>query len=151
MKAILLVLVYSFYMIHHPMILSIILIMISLSVAFLLPLFSNFSWSSYIISLILIGAMLIIFIYLASLAPNEIFISYNKTTFIMLSTSIFFLSFIIPSPPSLSQPNLNLLTQLFFSQGMFLILILAVFLLITMIAVVKITSLPEGPLKSKLN
>nr|YP_010736696.1 NADH dehydrogenase subunit 6 [Heterophrynus longicornis]WEM34680.1 NADH dehydrogenase subunit 6 [Heterophrynus longicornis] len=135
-----------FFLAYHPLAMIIILILLTTSIALNLSSSLSSSWFSFIITLILIGAMLVIFIYLASLAPNEKFFHNTSLKLILLPPIIILYQFIPNHHPS--SPNPTLTFQLFSNLPMTPNLLLATLLFITMLSVVKITSLSEGPLKS---
>nr|YP_010988775.1 NADH dehydrogenase subunit 6 [Paranaspides williamsi]WOR81145.1 NADH dehydrogenase subunit 6 [Paranaspides williamsi] len=121
-------------------------------------------WFSYILFLIFLGGMLVLFIYVASLASNEMFkMSFSLFSFILLfSISLllvfWFLDFLLfhinmlnPqyffSNYSCQSPNQSLLSYAYSPYIMFCTLFMVFYLLLTLILAVKITNNFQGPLR----
>jgi NADH-ubiquinone oxidoreductase chain 6 len=123
-------------------------------------------WFSYILFLIFLGGILVLFIYVTSLASNEIFNLSIKLTlfsftilrfFIILSLIVdktyltsFFLNNEIERITNLytyfSENSLSL-NKLYNFPTNFVTILLINYLLITLIVIVKITKLFKGPLR----
>nr|ALO77314.1 NADH deshydrogenase subunit 6 [Byrrhinus sp. BYR01] len=149
-------------MYKHPMSMGLTLLIQTLITALCTGFFSLNFWFSYIIFLIMIGGMLVLFIYMTSIAANEKFIYSNKTMIIMMM--ILFMSIIMfimndeitqmNNLPILEMMNMNsnakfsLYLSKFVNYPSNVILItLMIYLFITLIAVVKITNIKYGPLR----
>nr|UPX88717.1 NADH dehydrogenase subunit 6 [Aphodius pedellus] len=134
-------------------------IMVSLSVGF----FSLSYWYSYILFLVMIGGMLVLFIYMTSVASNEMFVysSYIMiaswillifmliTYFMMDNFSIYINNINLESSNYLTNTlnlNLSMNKYLMFPTN-FINYMIIMYLLITLIAVVKITDIKQGPLR----
>nr|BDL61461.1 NADH dehydrogenase subunit 6 [Indopinnixa haematosticta] len=156
----LITLTFIFTQLSHPLAMGLVLLiqttLISLSVGI-----STFSfWMSYILFLIFLGGMLVLFIYVASLASNESFYFsiYNFAFFsVLLVTLILFMS--VPDKMLLATPSL-VSSSFSFSMSTplsinwiynipfmnFTIFIIS-YLLLMLIVVVKIINLFKGPLR----
>nr|YP_009353591.1 NADH dehydrogenase subunit 6 [Curculio davidi]AQX92152.1 NADH dehydrogenase subunit 6 [Curculio davidi] len=125
-------------------------------------LFFNF-WFSYILFLIMVGGMLVMFIYMTSIASNEKFkLPKNMLIYLMLILMVYsvtllfvdkFYSMIISMKfNSLNQSflimNLNL-SKFYNYPNLNLLIFLMIYLLITLIAVVKIIGKNTGSLRQK--
>nr|APX40470.1 NADH dehydrogenase subunit 6 [Cryptocephalus pominorum] len=147
---------------NHPLTLGLILLLQTTSIALLTGMMSLNFWSSYIIFLIMIGGMLILFIYMTSIASNEKFKFSSKLLFSLISFSIcqmgawFFLdNFLLsqklklietfPTDENIS-PHFFLNKFLNFPHNMIYSMMI-IYLLITLIAVVKITTKTKGTLR----
>nr|QKW88765.1 NADH dehydrogenase subunit 6 [Idiocerus herrichii] len=114
------------------------------------------SWMTMITFLMMIGGLLILFIYMSSLASNEKFKINMKMTIILMIILIYSEEFIqdmqinemqnIMSTESLEQLSLN---KLYNKKSLMITLIMVLYLLLTMIAVTKLVKHYEGPLRSK--
>nr|QXE45660.1 NADH dehydrogenase subunit 6 [Anthaxia chinensis] len=154
-----------FLFLKHPLTLGFTLLMQSLLIAMTAGYMSYNFWFSYILFLIMVGGMLVLFIYMTSIASNEMFHYSNKITMMMVTLQLLLgSSYLILDNYLIYQNMLN--TDLifmnknhlwntslnkFFNYPMSMILILMIiYLLVTMIAIVKITNLNYGPLRPKL-
>nr|BCD33128.1 NADH dehydrogenase subunit 6 [Scopimera globosa] len=123
---------------------------------------SNFSfWFSYILFLVFLGGMLVLFIYVASLASNEAFLPPTMLAVFFVSMSIFFsfmLFFIDPimsiSPSSLPTTSIQAFTStpfiiswIYNSPSMMFTIFIVSYLLLMLIIVVKIVNLFKAPLR----
>nr|AML25874.1 NADH dehydrogenase subunit 6 [Staphylinidae sp. BMNH 1274178] len=149
-----------FMFMNHPMTMGMILLLQTISVSLITGnLVLNF-WFSYIIFLIMVGGMLVLFIYMTSIASNEMFYFSKNLILIMLSMMIFTSCVLIMmdsyfllstqaltgSENSINQFNFNL-TKFFNYPSMIIIFFMIIYLFITLIAVVKITKIEYGPLR----
>nr|AXS64841.1 NADH dehydrogenase subunit 6 [Staphylinoidea sp. 12 KM-2017] len=151
-----------FMLLNHPMSMGLILliqtILISLITGFM---FMNY-WFSYILFLIMIGGMLILFIYMTSIASNEKFKFSNKILMMMMSILIMYsLSFMmldnfLPYYSSFSSSMMNSfnfklnLSKFFNMPSIIIMFTMIIYLFITLIAVVKISNINMGPLRQKI-
>nr|YP_009185928.1 NADH dehydrogenase subunit 6 [Phacomorphus fratyi]ALO70825.1 NADH deshydrogenase subunit 6 [Phacomorphus fratyi] len=113
---------------------------------------SNF-WFSYILFLMMISGMLILFMYMTSIISNNKF-KFSKILMITITTCFITMMFMSQYTNNLSNinfyNNLNILINNFFNTPMtFLMLILMIYLLLTLIATVKIINIKSGPLRQK--
>nr|AML26518.1 NADH dehydrogenase subunit 6 [Staphylinidae sp. BMNH 1274674] len=150
-----------FIMMNHPMTLGVILLIQTIMISMITGQLTMNFWFSYILFLIMIGGMLVIFIYMTSIASNESFNFSNTLFFIMLILFIFFImsislfdNFYIFMISNLSETlfiknnNFNLM-KYFNYPPMIMILMMMIYLFITLIAIVKITLIEYGPLRQK--
>ena len=127
-------------------------------------------WFSYVLFLVFVGGILVLFIYVTSLASNEIFnVSIKIITiafFILVILNFNFLFFDKTLNlflfESFDRINLDLIKR-FYQENLLTInklynfpinlitIILIIYLFLTLIAVVKITNIFEGPLRPKTN
>lgn len=126
-------------------------------------------WFSYILFLVIIGGMLILFIYISSLASNEklnfstqpiikFFIIFNLTIFCIVFIDKFYSMNIFINEDInnnifnyLINENYLSLSKIYNQPNNFLIILLIIYLLLTLVIVVKITNLFNGPLRPKYN
>nr|YP_009692461.1 NADH dehydrogenase subunit 6 [Limnogonus hypoleucus]QEH58873.1 NADH dehydrogenase subunit 6 [Limnogonus hypoleucus] len=157
MMAIMLTLSTSIMMTKHPLSMGFMIILQTLVMSMIMNMMMKFSWYSYILILVMLGGMLILFMYMASIASNEIMKFSMKFT--LIAISIFFLFIILNSTEMMmstqeslmmSENSQNMpLTKLFNTKSSSLTIMLATYLLITMIYVIYITNTFEGPMKKK--
>nr|AXS66306.1 NADH dehydrogenase subunit 6 [Cucujoidea sp. 9 KM-2017] len=148
--------------INHPLSMGMVLFSQTIIISLLTGMLNLNFWYSYILFLIMIGGMLILFIYMTSIASNEKFKISNKLMLFILITSplmiilllesyltnFFLMNFSMLSMNNLMQFNLSLNKFLNFPM-MNIYIIMIIYLFITLIAVVKITNIKYGPLRQK--
>nr|YP_009942722.1 NADH dehydrogenase subunit 6 [Populicerus confusus]QOC72417.1 NADH dehydrogenase subunit 6 [Populicerus confusus] len=114
------------------------------------------SWLIMITFLMMIGGLLILFIYMSSLASNEKFKINLKPMFIMIM--IFIVSEELIQDMQINEQQNILkneymdhlsLIKLYNKKSMMITLIMVLYLLLTMIVVTKLVKHYEGPLRSK--
>nr|AIW06061.1 NADH dehydrogenase subunit 6 [Vietnamella sp. MT-2014] len=149
----------------HPLAMGLILLLQTTFISITTGIFSGSFWFSYILFLVFLGGMLVLFIYMTSLASNEMFsVSSSMILIIPLSAPIFLMfSFLSSNMPAI-QPfpltlnfisnfckmqdlTLNLL-KLYNSISAYLTILLVSYLLLTLIVVVIITNLDKAPLRA---
>nr|AEX32639.1 NADH dehydrogenase subunit 6 [Alvinocaris longirostris]WQG15276.1 NADH dehydrogenase subunit 6 [Alvinocaris longirostris] len=153
----------SFTRMLHPLAMGTTLLLQTVMICVTAGLSTSSMWFSYILFLIFLGAMLVLFIYVASLASNEAF-SISATLTIIVSL-MFFLSSMLwlfdPLVPLLKTciessfletsqflfSTQSTLSMIYNPSSMNLTLFIILYLLLTLIVVVKITSTFFGPLR----
>nr|YP_010447344.1 NADH dehydrogenase subunit 6 [Piophila casei]UTN43264.1 NADH dehydrogenase subunit 6 [Piophila casei] len=163
-----LILMFSFIFtqMNHPLAMGLMLLIQTILICLITGLMTKSFWFSYILFLIFLGGMLVLFIYVTSLASNEMFSLSMKLTissFILLfilmtsaffmdklSTSLFYMNNEMESLTNLYSyftENALSLNKLYNYPTNLINILLMNYLLITLIAVVKITKLFYGPLR----
>nr|ALO70623.1 NADH deshydrogenase subunit 6 [Halyzia sedecimguttata] len=146
----------------HPISLGFTILIHTILTCLMMGLMSMNYWFSYILILIMIGGLLVLFIYMTSIASNEKF-KFNNIILLMIII-IMMISFMMLQKSSMFMINMNLNNELlenfnynekfkmnmtkflnFPNSNLFLLIIF--YLLVTMIAIVKITKLNFGPLR----
>nr|QLY90185.1 NADH dehydrogenase subunit 6 [Zaphne divisa] len=160
---------FIFMNMKHPLAMGLTLLIQTTLVCLTSGLMTKSFWFSYILFLVFLGGMLVLFIYVTSLASNEMFSFSIKLMFI--SMSIFFIMMItlffmdknmllqysnletnsICNMNSYMMENSLSLNKLYNYPTNLLTILLMNYLLITLIAVVKITNLFKGPLRPMFN
>nr|QVL28756.1 NADH dehydrogenase subunit 6 [Phytomia errans] len=158
---------FIFLQMNHPLSMGLMLLIQTIMVCCITGLMTKSFWFSYILFLIFIGGMLVLFIYMTSLASNEMFSLSMK---IMIISIISFVILMIISllmdktmimfnsmnnemisisniNSYITENSINLLKLYNYPTNMITILLIN-YLLITMIASIKITKLFYGPIRS---
>nr|AXS66108.1 NADH dehydrogenase subunit 6 [Cucujoidea sp. 46 KM-2017] len=150
-----------FIFLDHPLSLGLILLLQSICTSLLMGLISLNFWYSYMIFLIMVGGMLVLFLYMTSIASNEKFF-FSMKLFYLSIMFMFILILIYYLNKHLLMLNINNIfstylmnkSNFFLSMNKYFIypmnmtyMILIIYLFITLIAVVKITSINHGPLR----
>nr|YP_009731828.1 NADH dehydrogenase subunit 6 [Macrophthalmus pacificus]QHR85466.1 NADH dehydrogenase subunit 6 [Macrophthalmus pacificus] len=145
----------------HPLAMGLLLLAQTAMISLTLGLSSYSFWFSYILFLIFLGGMLVLFIYMSSLAPNEIFFSTDLFFFFLLLVSLLTLASLFYDPilSSFSHMSLPLSTFNYFSStpltinwiynspSMIFTIFTVSYLLLVLIIIVKIINLFKGPLR----
>nr|UFZ13369.1 NADH dehydrogenase subunit 6 [Ctenochauliodes griseus] len=155
----------NFMLTNHPLSMGLILLIQTILVSLITGMMMQSFWFSYILFLIMLGGMLVLFIYMTSLASNELFSLSTKMIIINLMTIMFFMiilyTYYMPFTNNmnldmsliyqiLNQENSIELNKLYNFPTMNLTLILINYLFLTLIIVVNITNINYGPLR-KMN
>nr|WGF20839.1 NADH dehydrogenase subunit 6 [Sinelater perroti] len=145
---------------NHPLSMGLILLIQTTLVATFTALLSNSSWFSYILFIIMIGGMLVLFIYMTSIASNKkfkaslplmIFFNIMICSYILMKIYIDeWMNYLTFLSEDLVSSEFSPMTPMikFIDYPMSIITImLIIYLLIALIAVVNITIVPYGPLR----
>nr|YP_010976956.1 NADH dehydrogenase subunit 6 [Thaumaglossa rufocapillata]WNZ33699.1 NADH dehydrogenase subunit 6 [Thaumaglossa rufocapillata] len=162
LSTILMMLSTTLIMVTHPLSMSLILILTALIIALTSGLKNSSFWYSYIMFLIMVGGILVIFIYMTSIASNEKFKFSNKITLTnMILASLMMLIMFIPMNKMMKFFNKESSTffkdeEMYKSMTKFIdfpsspiMYLIVIYLLIAMIAVVKISNIKMGALRKK--
>nr|YP_010446982.1 NADH dehydrogenase subunit 6 [Loxocera lunata]UTM10347.1 NADH dehydrogenase subunit 6 [Loxocera lunata] len=154
-----------FLQMKHPLSMGLILLIQTIMISMITGLITKTFWFSYILFLTFIGGMLVLFIYVTSLASNEMF-SFS-TKLMIISLFIFFsmimISFIINKFYMINMMNIEMepinlinsyikenslsLYKMYNYPNNLMTILLMNYLLITLVTVVKITNLFYGPIR----
>ena len=158
---IILTLSFLFTRLSHPLSLGVTLLLQTIFIALTVGTSTYSFWFSYILFIIFLGGILVLFIYVASLASNEAF-SFSLMTFLFYTSVIFVSSFIflfidplrvfnlssLPSSSICDSINTPYIVRwIYNSPSIILTLFIIIYLLITLVVVVKIVNLFKGPLR----
>nr|WGL40224.1 NADH dehydrogenase subunit 6 [Cyrestis thyodamas] len=159
------------FFLNHPFSMGLMILIQTLFLCLLSGMLINTYWFSYILFLIFLGGLLVLFIYVSSIASNELFkISLFNKMNIFLFFFLFFLSFMFKNNLfwmnfffndemmtfsnfmlfNNKEMNMNLI-KLYNNQTYLLTMLMIIYLFITLVAVVKITNIFFGPLRSMYN
>nr|YP_009971650.1 NADH dehydrogenase subunit 6 [Thor amboinensis]QNG57245.1 NADH dehydrogenase subunit 6 [Thor amboinensis] len=152
-----------FSQLTQPLSMSLAIVIQTLFISLLTGMMMKSTWFSYILFLIYLGAMLVLFLYMVSLAPNEKFsipLKWVWLILILVVGSLIMLvldSMMIPmktpienssvSPNEMSSYVMNKITMMYSPSSMNLTIFIIMYLLLTLIVVVKITNVTSGPLR----
>nr|WJR82121.1 NADH dehydrogenase subunit 6 [Amphimallon sp.] len=149
-----------FVFLKHPMSMGFMLLIQTIIIALTMGYFNLNFWYSYILFLVMIGGMMVLFIYMTSVASNEKFMFSIKIMGLIICMTLMTLWMLYYLDPYFTSIN-NLELESFNNNSdytlslnkyintplitiMFMVII---YLLITLIAVVKITHIKSGPLR----
>nr|YP_009938351.1 NADH dehydrogenase subunit 6 [Lethe oculatissima]QNU07770.1 NADH dehydrogenase subunit 6 [Lethe oculatissima] len=164
---VILVSIFMFF-INHPISMGLLILTQTLFICLLLGMLINSYWFSYILFLVFLGGLLVLFIYISSIASNEFMnITFINKFIIIAPLLILILTFMLKNNLnwlnlsfnedminfnnmflfSYNENNINLF-KLYNNQTYLLMITMIIYLFITLIAVVKITNIFFGPLRS---
>nr|WDE73811.1 NADH dehydrogenase subunit 6 [Stenopelmatus sp.] len=158
-----------FTQLNHPLAMTLLILIQTMLICLITGMISQSFWFSYILFLVFLGGMLVLFIYITALASNEMF---NIPTKFLLITALILSMFIMTSmfidksftsimltnsDTTTVINNMNLLdnestlslTKLYNKPTDFITLMLVMYLFLTLIAIVTITNIFQGPLRQK--
>nr|YP_010459021.1 NADH dehydrogenase subunit 6 [Asura megala]UUB71785.1 NADH dehydrogenase subunit 6 [Asura megala] len=153
---------------NNPLSMGFMILMQTLLICLISGMMMKTYWFSYILFLTFMGGLLVMFIYVSSIASNELFKpSLNMKMFMMIfffilmifqlmyMKNLFWLNFSFNSDMNnfffelfINNENKINLTKLYNNQTYMVMIMLVIYLFITLIAVVKITNIFYGPLRS---
>nr|YP_009114120.1 NADH dehydrogenase subunit 6 [Euphaea yayeyamana]AHC02118.1 NADH dehydrogenase subunit 6 [Euphaea yayeyamana] len=147
-----------FMKMKHPMSMGIILLVQTIYICIITSSMAQNAWFSYILFLVFLGGMLVLFIYMNSVASNELFQTSKNFMWVMMPV-LFMLPLMMIDPMTLFNNSDEMYTmdnqsEFWQTSSMFnypnnIMTILAVmYLFLTLIVVVKITESHQGPLRS---
>nr|AKF78376.1 NADH dehydrogenase subunit 6 [Nothochrysa sp. YTD-2015] len=153
---------YNFTQTKHPLAMGLNLLIQTILISLLCGYITYSYWFSYILFLIMLGGMLVLFLYVTSLASNELF-SINLTTIfigsmilIMITMMMYFNDQYMWYISNLETINFNLISnleneinliKLYNNPTMNITTMMIIYLFLTLIIVVKITNINYGPLR----
>nr|YP_010165075.1 NADH dehydrogenase subunit 6 [Phthorimaea operculella]QRN71780.1 NADH dehydrogenase subunit 6 [Phthorimaea operculella]QSL98468.1 NADH dehydrogenase subunit 6 [Phthorimaea operculella] len=166
-----LLIILSFFMffLNHPLSMGLMILMQTLLTCILSGLIIKTYWFSYVLFLTFLGGLLVLFIYVSSVASNELFMfSFKMKMFffsfilislflsLLFSYNLNWMNFINNSDMDnffnnylfFNNENKINLTKLYNNQTFLLMIMLIIYLFITLVAVVKITNIFFGPLRT---
>nr|URX53444.1 NADH dehydrogenase subunit 6 [Calcaritermes emarginicollis] len=147
-----------FTQMKHPLAMGLMLLSQTMITCLISGLMHQSFWFQYILFMVFVGGMLVLFIYVTSLASNEMFSLSTKMVVAMIMAMPTMATINGWTSANSSEnielyshtltDEINMLTSKFYNQpnGSMTIL-MALYLLMTLIVVVKITNISKGPLR----
>nr|YP_010878697.1 NADH dehydrogenase subunit 6 [Rhagastis binoculata]WHE37889.1 NADH dehydrogenase subunit 6 [Rhagastis binoculata] len=155
------------YFMNHPLSMGMLILIQTLMTCLLSGMLIKTYWFSYILFLTFLGGLLVLFIYVSSIASNEMFVLSNNMKIMFIIMLFFMMMIQIMFIKNLNWMNLiynsemnNFFNFMFFNNenkinlnklynnnSSMLMLLLIIYLFITLIAIVKITNIFFGPLR----
>nr|YP_010947303.1 NADH dehydrogenase subunit 6 [Smerkata fusca]WGO62325.1 NADH dehydrogenase subunit 6 [Smerkata fusca] len=161
------------YFINHPLTMGLMILIQTLITCLLTGMIISSYWFSYILFLTFLGGLLVLFIYVSSIASNEMFLLSKTMKMISILSIILMMIIPIMFKHNLNWMNLTInkseensllnlmmffnndnkinINKLYNNQMSMLMMMLIIYLFITLVAVVKITNIFYGPLRSSMN
>nr|WHM51781.1 NADH dehydrogenase subunit 6 [Gnathamitermes nr. perplexus] len=145
-----------FTQMKHPMAMGLMLLIQTTMVCLISGTMYSSFWFSYILFMIMIGGMLVLFMYMTSLASNEMFSPSNK----MLMATLMLLPILMYVMPTVTnnkemcthntmmENEILTTTTVMYNQMMgTMTTLLVLYMLLTLIVVVNIINVSKGPLR----
>nr|YP_009455665.1 NADH dehydrogenase subunit 6 [Saturnia haraldi]AUG90769.1 NADH dehydrogenase subunit 6 [Saturnia haraldi] len=157
------------YFLNHPLSMGLMILIQTLLTCLLSGMLIKTYWFSHILFLTFLGGLLVLFIYVSSIASNKLFYFNLKTKLFIFFILFFIINLMVFSQYNLKWMNFNInnseminffnsimffnenkinLNKLYNDQTSMLTYLLIIYLFITLIAMVKITNIFYGPLRS---
>nr|YP_004222199.1 NADH dehydrogenase subunit 6 [Apochrysa matsumurae]BAJ61144.1 NADH dehydrogenase subunit 6 [Apochrysa matsumurae] len=154
---------FNFTQMKHPLAMGLNLFIQTILISMLCGFMTYSYWFSYVLFLIMLGGMLILFLYVTSLASNELF-TFNFFSFLSFSFLFLFMIFLSIFNDQLmwfinnnEMLNFNLISlnynnelnliKLYNNPTMNITLMMIIYLFLTLVIVVKMTNINYGPLR----
>nr|QWC54303.1 NADH dehydrogenase subunit 6 [Jebusaea hammerschmidtii] len=158
MLLLIIILSVMFLFLNHPLSLGLMLLIQTLLISLLTGMMNYNFWFSYILFLVMVGGMLVLFIYMTSVASNEKFKLSNKLlipiTMLIMMMVMMTLIDQLPLNTMFTSQDLNISSNNNLSASKYissleynLMAMIITYLLICLIMVVKITNIKYGPLR----
>nr|YP_002836184.1 NADH dehydrogenase subunit 6 [Phascolosoma esculenta]ABQ52599.1 NADH dehydrogenase subunit 6 [Phascolosoma esculenta]AWK60894.1 NADH dehydrogenase subunit 6 [Phascolosoma esculenta] len=130
-----------------PLTLGVWVLLLSMMSASILSLCYS-SWMAMILILVYIGGLNVLFAYFVATLPNHhLFFKPLSSSFIIILTSLLLNFQFFPASISFNSQQVTFITKMLFNENSFIFLLLAFILFLALIAVVKIASRHNGPLR----
>nr|AQP26909.1 NADH dehydrogenase subunit 6 [Homallotermes foraminifer] len=140
----------------HPLAMGMMLLMQTTMVCMISGTMYSSFWFSYILFMIMVGGMLVLFMYMTSLASNEMFSPSNKMLMIMaimMPVLIYFMPAVTNNKEmkmyeAMMENEITTTTTVMYNQMMgVMTTLLVLYMLLTLIVVVNIINVSKGPLR----
>nr|YP_006504036.1 NADH dehydrogenase subunit 6 [Nasutitermes triodiae]AFM92536.1 NADH dehydrogenase subunit 6 [Nasutitermes triodiae] len=145
-----------FTQMKHPMAMGLMLLTQTIMICLISGTMYSSFWFSYILFMIMIGGMLVLFMYMTSLASNEMFTPSNKML-VASSIALPTLMYLMPTVTNNKEMNthntmmeneITTTTTAMYNQMMgTMTTMLVIYMLLTLIVVVNIINVSKGPLR----
>nr|QXE46453.1 NADH dehydrogenase subunit 6 [Cephalcia yanqingensis] len=161
-----------FMMIKHPLSMMITLILYTMNICMIIGMINKTFWFSYILFLIMLGGMMILFMYMTNLTSNKI-LKFNLLKFMLIMVFLLMMYFTLlylfndmlimylnMNNKEMIISNMNIMkniessmhvNKIFNTNYNYISLLLMTYLFINLIAIVKIINIKSGPLRIKNN
>nr|YP_009350374.1 NADH dehydrogenase subunit 6 [Prohamitermes mirabilis]AQP26898.1 NADH dehydrogenase subunit 6 [Prohamitermes mirabilis] len=145
-----------FTQMKHPLAMGLMLLIQTTMVCMISGTMYSSFWFSYILFMIMIGGMLVLFMYMTSLASNEMFSPSNKMvlTAMMMTPMLMYMMPTITNNKEMKVHNtmmeneITTTTTVMYNQMMgTMTTLLVLYMLMTLIVVVNIINVTKGPLR----
>nr|YP_009917455.1 NADH dehydrogenase subunit 6 [Drabescus ineffectus]QLJ57903.1 NADH dehydrogenase subunit 6 [Drabescus ineffectus] len=143
----------SIIVMKTPMSLGMMLLLQTFFSTILMSKMLSSSWLTFIMFLMMVGGLLILFMYMSSIASNEKF-KVNMSLYLILIIlalpfeELTFNMIINEKQTIMNYPEAIYMSKIFNKSGMIITFMMFCYLILTMISVIKIIKIYKGPLRS---
>nr|UPL66008.1 NADH dehydrogenase subunit 6 [Embiophila sp.] len=150
-----------FPLLQHPLSMGLLLILQTIMIALMTGAWIKSFWFSYILLITMVSGTLVLFIYMASVASNEKFMSSMSMTWFIVPTSIMIMLNMLMDKISSNyeKPLLMnksemfdvtlMMNKMYSEQSMYVTILMVTYLLFSMISSTFIMKIHQGPMRSK--
>nr|YP_010327152.1 NADH dehydrogenase subunit 6 [Syntypistis chambae]UNP54478.1 NADH dehydrogenase subunit 6 [Syntypistis chambae] len=159
----------NMFFLNNPLSMGLLILIQTLMTCMLSGMMIKTYWFSYILFLTFLGGLLVLFIYVSSIASNELFImNLNSKIYLLMSIFITIIMMIIYNKNLLwwnmnhnydmnkffnkfllyNMENKINLNKLYNNYNLMMMMLLVIYLFITLVVVVKITNISFGPIRA---
>nr|YP_010132854.1 NADH dehydrogenase subunit 6 [Balanus trigonus]QWC93319.1 NADH dehydrogenase subunit 6 [Balanus trigonus] len=144
-----------FLFMFHPLAMIFVLIMQTMLISMVMYSITQFPWFSYTLILVFLGGMLILFTYMSNIASNEMFKPNMKMLFPLVVAPVITILVTRPKQNLSWEAKLTSSNQFsnftifkpFSDSIMPITLLMASYIILTLLTVVKISKMNQGPLR----
>nr|YP_009643386.1 NADH dehydrogenase subunit 6 [Pyrrhopeplus posthumus]YP_009643399.1 NADH dehydrogenase subunit 6 [Pyrrhopeplus carduelis]APO08803.1 NADH dehydrogenase subunit 6 [Pyrrhopeplus posthumus]APO08816.1 NADH dehydrogenase subunit 6 [Pyrrhopeplus carduelis] len=140
--------------VNHPISMGLLIIAQTLNISMMIGLYSGSFWFSYIIIIVMLSGMLVLFIYMASIASNEKFHTPIKTIYLAsIILSIGLIMQVVMELELTSKNKLQLLTNteiltlINMMNNKKIVILMVLYLFFSMFIISSIVNISKGPLR----
>nr|UGK73357.1 NADH dehydrogenase subunit 6 [Mesargus serrata] len=138
--------------VKNPLSMGIMLLSQTMMLTLMMNKISNSSWFPMITFIMMIGGMMILFIYMSTVASNKKFKPMIKISMVMLIMMIMheelMLEYQIQEYLSMNIQNENISMMKIYNKSMLTTILMMLYLILTMISINKIIKFNKGPMRS---
>nr|YP_009480519.1 NADH dehydrogenase subunit 6 [Cryptopygus terranovus]APX54991.1 NADH dehydrogenase subunit 6 [Cryptopygus terranovus] len=138
----------------HPVMLMMLILIQATLICLISWLYLKFSWFAYILFLVFLGGLMVLFIYITSLASNEL-MKYDLSSFTMAAVILFMVSTLVffnwngcSLDLMMFNKSINYFSGMYSLPTFTLIGLTMIYLLFTLIVVVKVSNKFDAPIKN---
>nr|YP_010535672.1 NADH dehydrogenase subunit 6 [Alectorobius rietcorreai]UYB78571.1 NADH dehydrogenase subunit 6 [Alectorobius rietcorreai] len=126
----------------HPIFMIITMILMALILNMYMYSFMKYTWFILIITLLILGGLLVIFLYVTSLTPNKKF-KFKKKIFFLIP-----ITFLLNTNQITNNSSNNQIDILFMTESMKMLILTLIYLILTLISITMLIKSSMAPIKS---
>nr|YP_002791169.1 NADH dehydrogenase subunit 6 [Dysdercus cingulatus]ABZ02005.1 NADH dehydrogenase subunit 6 [Dysdercus cingulatus] len=145
---------FSLMWVKHPISMGLMIITQTLNISMMIGMISGSFWFSYVIVIVMLSGMLVLFIYMASIASNEKFFTPIKMIYMMMFTiflgmnmQYFFKPAMLEFNKIQMMNNNEILMLINMMNNNKIIIMMVLYLFFSMYVISAIVNISEGPLR----